>query len=86
MLLLPVGLGLFGAALEHKLHYMVLALSNFLSAFCENVAFPVSINYVVGNFVGYASEVTTMLNFYRLILSLLVPFLINDWQRRVGVG
>lgn len=41
---------------------------------------------MVVNFVGHASEVTTLLNFYHLILGLLVPSITNDWQRRVGAG
>ncbi len=84
--ILPVGLGLFGACLQYRLHYMLLALATFLINFCELAMVPVAINYVVESFVGHASEVNTILHLYRVILGLLVPFFITPWQARVGPG
>lgn len=47
---------------------------------------PVVTNYVNECFTGHAQEVTTALNFYRLILGLTVPFYISPWVAAVGVG
>ena len=84
--LLPVGLGLFGASLQYHLHYMVLALATFLIVFSVNTLTPVMINYVVESFTGYAAEATTIMTFYRLILGLLVPFFVEEWEERITVG
>lgn len=86
MFLLPIGLGRFRAALKYKLHFVVLAFSKFIITFCHNLVFPVTINYVVENFTGHASEVTGIIGFYRIVLGLLVPFFIDGWQAKVGVG
>lgn len=83
---LPIGLGLFGATLQHHLHYMVLALAIVLINFCEIILVPVIINYVVECFTDHAAEVTTVLNFFRLILGLMVPFFIDKWKAKVGPG
>jgi hypothetical protein len=85
-IVLPTALGLFGAALQYHLHYMVLALAVFLINFCEVAIVPIVINYVVESFTDHAAEVTTVLNFYRLVLGLLVPFFIVPWEERVGPG
>lgn len=82
--LLPVGLGIFGSALEYHLHYMVLALAVFLINFCEIALVPVVITYVVECFTHHAAEVNTVLNFFRLILGSVVPFFIEPWLVRVG--
>jgi hypothetical protein len=47
---------------------------------------PVVTNYVNECFTGRAQEVTTALNFYRLVLGLTVPFYITPWLAAVGVG
>lgn len=85
-IILPIALGIFGAALQYHLHYMVLALAVFLINFCEIALVPVVINYVVESFTQHPAEVTTILNFYRLILGLAVPFFIDGWEARVGPG
>ena len=84
--LLPIGLGIFGSALQYHLHYMVLALAVFLIVFCEIVLVPVIITYVVECFTNHAPEVNTCLNFFRLILGLGVPFFIEPWLERLGPG
>ncbi|KAF7594751.1 hypothetical protein BBP40_008458 [Aspergillus hancockii] len=83
---LPVGLGLFGATLQHHLHYIVLALAVLLTIFSEIALFPIITNYVVECFTDHAAEVMTILNLFRLILGLAVPFLIDPWEARVGPG
>lgn len=86
VMLLPIALGLFGAGLQYHLHYMVLALALFLISFCEIALVPVTINYVAECFTGHAAEVTTVLNFFRLILGIAIPFFIDPWEARVGPG
>ena len=82
--LVPTGLGLFGAALEYHLHYMVLAFGLFLAAFGTIASAPPTINYLVECFTTHAVEVTSILNFYRLILGVVIPFFVDDWIESVG--
>ena len=84
--LLPTGLGLYGASLQYHLHYMILALGYFLITISENALLPMTVNYLSECFIGYASEVLTVLNFYRLLLGLLVPFFLAKWEAQVGPG
>ena len=72
--------------MEHHLHYMVLAFAVCIINITEASLVPVIINYVNECFTGHAQEVTTALNFYRLILGLTVPFYITPWVASVGVG
>ena len=83
---MPIGLGLFGAALEYHLHYMVLALGSFLISFSAVAGVPVAINYVVEAFECNPQEVGTAMNVWRLLLGLVVPFFLSSWEERVGVG
>lgn len=84
--ILPIALGLTGASLQYHLHYMVLALAVFMVEFCDFSLLPIVINYVVESFTEHASEAYTIMNFYRVILGLLVPFFINPWEASVGPG
>lgn len=60
LVLMPVSLGIVGAALQYHLHYMVLALALFLQQFSELGLVSVIFNYVVEAFVGHAQEVSGM--------------------------
>ena len=86
LVILPAGLGIFGAALQYHLHYMVLAFAVCIINITETALVPVMNNYVCECFVGHAQEVTTVLNFYRLILGLTVTFYISQWTTAVGAG
>ena len=79
MLIMPAGLGIFGAALQYHLHYMVLALGTFLVTFGSMLSIPVATNYVVECFRAYPTEVATIMGVYRLALGLAVPFFIDAW-------
>ncbi len=86
-ILYPICLGIFGAALQYHLHYMVFALATFLLSFAEYATVPVTNNYVAESFGNrHAAEVATILNCERLILGLVVPFFITPWSARVGPG
>lgn len=86
LIIMPIGLGLFGASLQYHLHFMVLALASFLVAFAAVASVPMPINYLVESFKRNPQEVGTTLNVYRLLLGLIVPFYIMDWEMSVGVG
>lgn len=86
IIFMPVGLGIFGAALEYHLHYLVLAVGSFfvtLGAFCS---VPVAVNYLLECFRDHPTEVACIIGTYRLALGLAVPFFIDVWIAKVGVG
>lgn len=76
---MPVGLGLFGSALQYHLHYMVLALGAFMIIFSAISCVPVATNYIIECFRGHPLEVATIMGVYRLSLGLAVPFFIDPW-------
>lgn len=86
LILLPVGLGIFGAGLQYHLHYMVLAVGAFLITFAGMISVPVAVNYVAECFKEYAAETGTIMGIYRLIFGLVVPFFITPWEKAVSVG
>lgn len=81
---MPAGLGIFGAALQYHLHYMVLALGSFLATFAAFCSIPVAINYLVECFRDHSIEVACIMGTYRLSLGLVVPFFVDYWEARVG--
>lgn len=80
---LPVGLGIIGAAFENHYHYMVLALGVFLVIFAALLAQPIVINYAVECFMDYATECTIAIAVYRLGWGVAIPFYIAEWEKRV---
>lgn len=84
LVILPIALGLFGVALEHHLHYMVLALACFLGGFATNSIIPVTANYVIECFKNNPSECAAIMGLYRLAFSLCVPFFVEAWIERLG--
>ena len=85
-LLSPLGLGIFGAALQYHLHFMVLALGVFLVVFAATPAVPVCINYVAECFLASANEAAVAMNMYRLGFSIALGFFIFPWKAAVGAG
>lgn len=86
LITMPIGLGLFGAGLQYRLHYMVLALGAFFIGYSSTVAIPVTLNYAVECFERNPQEVGTCMNIYRLVLGLAVPFFIEDWRESMTIG
>ena len=84
--MLPIALGLYGASLQYHLHYMVFALATFMGGFATNAIVPVTVNYIVECFHGYASESAAIMGIYRLAFSLTLPFFVPAWMHRVGAG
>lgn len=85
-ILLPIGLGIYGAGLEYHLHFMVLALGSFLIWFGALLALPVCYNYVIECFLHHPVEASVSLNAYRVSFGLMSVFIITQWQAAVGVG
>ena len=85
-ILLPIGLGIFGASLEYHLHYMVLALGAFLVTFAAMLCVPVSINYFAECFTHHAQESSNIMGAFRLTLGLVIPFYVDPWEAKVGIG
>lgn len=86
LILYPIGLGIFGVALQYHTHYMVLALAVFLITFSATLSVPVTVNYVIECFRQHALETSAIIGSYRLAFSLAVPFFIIPWEKMVGVG
>ncbi|KAF2234613.1 putative polyamine transporter [Viridothelium virens] len=85
-LLLPIGLGIYGAALEYHLHYMVLALGQFLVQLSSQLSVPICVNYVTESFISSPIEVAIAMNAWRLFLGLGLPFATEPWIEKVGPG
>lgn len=83
---MPIGLGIFGAALEYHLHYMVLALGSFLITIAAFCSIPVAVNYLIECFMDHPTEVACIIGTYRLTLGLVVPFFKDQWIDSVGSG
>jgi len=84
MILLSIALGIFAAALQYHLNYMVIAFAITVVDAVEVALAPVIINYACESFVSYSQEVVTVLDFFRLILGLTVTFYIDGWVAKVG--
>jgi hypothetical protein len=72
--------------LEYHLHYIVLALGSFLITFAAFCSVPVAVNYMVGCFRDHPTEAACIMGTYRLALGLGVPFFVDAWIAKVGVG
>ena len=82
----PIGLGIFGAALQYHLHFMVLAMGLFLVVFAATISVPICINYATECFLTSANEVAVAMNMYRLGFSIALGFFIFPWESTVGAG
>ncbi|CAF9942278.1 hypothetical protein IMSHALPRED_003449 [Imshaugia aleurites] len=86
LVLLPIGLGVFGVALQYHTHYMVLALGAFLITFSAMLSVPVAVNHVIECFRQHALETSAIMGVYRLTFGLAVPFFVTPWEKAVGIG
>jgi hypothetical protein len=82
----PIGLGLVGASMQYRLHWIVMAIGNFLVTFGALQSLPVTMNYIAECFRTRTVEATVPLNSFRLFLGLTINFYINPWVAKVGVG
>lgn len=86
LLFVPVGLGMFGAALEYSLSWVVLAAGSTFVSFGALAIVPITVNYICESFVSHPAEASIMANMVRLLFGLSVAFYINKWVAAVGVG
>ncbi|PYH89326.1 polyamine transporter [Aspergillus ellipticus CBS 707.79] len=86
LIVLPIGLGIVGAALQYHLHYMVLALGAYLITFASMSSVPASVTYMTECVSSQPTEVAAFMGAYRLSLGLVVPFFVDQWVARVGFG
>jgi hypothetical protein len=85
-IVLPIGLGIYGAGLQYHLHFMVLAFASVLIWFGALLVMPVCYNYVVECFLNHPVETSVSLNAYRIAFGILSLFTVTEWQAAVGVG
>ncbi|RAK99002.1 putative polyamine transporter [Aspergillus ibericus CBS 121593] len=82
----PIGLGLFGAALQYHLHYMVLAVGFFFIVFSSMLAVPICLNYIVECYKEDATEAAIAMNAWRLSFAIATGFIFTPWMDAVGPG
>lgn len=85
-LVAPIGLGIFGAAVQHHLHYTILALGFFLIVFSSMLAVPICLNYIVECYKEDATEAAIAMNTWRLSFAIATGFIFAPWMAAVGVG
>jgi len=84
--LMPLGLGLVGCAMQYRLHWVVMALAQLFVTIGSLVSIPITVNYICECFRTHTVEATLVLNSMRLFLGLSINFYINPWIDAVGVG
>jgi len=84
--LMPLGLGLVGVALQHRSHWIVMAIAQFFVTIGSLVSIPITVNYICECFRTHTTEATLVLNSMRLFLGLSINFYISGWIKAVGVG
>ncbi|KAH8201056.1 hypothetical protein TruAng_004752 [Truncatella angustata] len=84
--LTPIGLGLIGASLQYHLHWVVMAIGNFLVTFGAFQGIPVTMNYVSESFRKSTVEAIIPLSSMRLFFGLTINFYINPWISAMGIG
>lgn len=84
--LAPLGLGFVGIAMQYHLHWILMAIGNFLVTFGAIQGIPVTMNYIAECFRRTTSEATIPLTSFRLLLGLTINFYINYWISEVGIG
>ncbi|RAH57185.1 polyamine transporter [Aspergillus piperis CBS 112811] len=86
VIMLPIGLGLFGASLEYHYHWVLLALGFLLLTFGAISLLPVAMTYLCECFPNHVSEVSAGMGVWRLVLGVLSAVFIAPWNDRVGPG
>ncbi|KAE8441863.1 hypothetical protein EG329_004218 [Mollisiaceae sp. DMI_Dod_QoI] len=82
----PIGLGIFGAALEYHLSWVVIAVGQVFVTFGSFAIVPITVNYICESFVKHPAEASITGNCLRLLFGLSVAFYINQWIAAVNVG
>ena len=83
---IPVGLGIFGACLQHHYSPVLLAFASFLVGTGAFASVPITVTYAIECFTHYPAEAGIMMNFYRLSFGTTTSYFINPWVKAVGVN
>lgn len=84
--LMPLGLGLVGAAMQYRLHWAVMAVAQLFVTIGSLVSIPTTVNYICECFRTHTVEATLILNSMRLFMGLSINFYIQPWIAAVGIG
>ncbi|KAG8170048.1 hypothetical protein KVR01_000793 [Diaporthe batatas] len=84
--LMPLGLGLVGAAMQFRLHWWVMAVAQLFVTIGSLVSIPTTVNYICECFRTNTVEATLLLNSMRLFMGLSINFYIQPWIAAVGIG
>lgn len=83
---IPVGLGLFGACLQHHYSPVLLAFASFLVGTGAFASVPITVTYAIECFTHYPAEAGIIMNFYRLSFGTTTSYFITPWVAAVGVN
>lgn len=86
LVVLPIGLGIFGASVKNHWNPAMLALSYFMTMFGANAATSIITNYLSESFPQFPAECGIILSAYRLVLGLASGFFIQPWAENAGVA
>lgn len=86
LVVLPIGLGIFGVSVKNHWNPTLLALSYFMTMFGANAATSIISNYLSESFPQFPAECGIFLSAYRLVLGLASGFFIQPWAEKVGVA
>ena len=85
LVLLPIGLGLFGVAVKQHWNPAMLALSYFFTIFGAYASTSIITNYLTECFPRFPAECGIILSGCRLALGLAAGFFIQPWAEKVGI-
>ena len=86
LIVLPIGLGLFGASVKQYWSPAMLALSYFMTISGSYATTAIVSNYLVECFQQFSAECGVALSGYRLALGLAAGFFIQPWVEEVGIA
>ncbi|KAH8193991.1 hypothetical protein TruAng_011845 [Truncatella angustata] len=80
----PIGLGIFGYALQNQLSWGLLGFSHILVTFGSLCITPITVNYLSECLTNNIEETAIVLNAFRVGFGLSLVFYINPWVAKVG--
>ena len=86
LVVLPLGLALFGVSVKNHYSPAMLAFSYFLTMMGANAATSIVTNYLTECFPHFPAECGIVLSGYRLSLGLASGFFIQPWTDKVGIA
>ena len=85
LVVLPIGLGLFGASVKQHWSPAILAFSYFMTISGAYATTSIMSNYLAECFPRHPAECGIVLSGYRLALGLAAGFFIQPWVEKVGI-